>query len=101
MLQQTCVAFPHHDISLPHPIRQIVMVRAHAECSSAPYDPSAVLEIWEAGSGDRSVLLSEVSPGLLIGFYLSENFRYFKDIPGTILGAHNVGTEKKRKPNKT
>lgn len=99
VLQQTCVAFPHHDISLPHPIRQIVMLRACAECRVSPYDPTAMPEIWGAEAGDRFVLLGEVSTRLLIGFHLSETFRYSKDIPGTILSAHNMSSEKKRQQN--
>lgn len=100
VLQQTCAAFPHYDISLPYPIREIVMLRACAECRVAPYDPSAMLEVWGAGAGDRSLLLGEVSTRLLIGFHLSETFRYAKDIPGTILSAHKVGSDKKRQQNK-
>lgn len=100
VLQQTYVAFPHHDISLPHPIRQITMLRACAECRAAPYDPSAMLEIGGARESERSVLLGVVNTRLLISFHLSEAFRYSRDIPGTTLCAHNVGNEEKRQQNK-
>lgn len=100
MLQQTCVTFRHHDISLSNPIRQIVRLRGCAECRVAPYDPSAMPEVWGAGEGDRSVLLGKVSTRLLIGFRLTEIFRYSKDSPGTNFGAHNVGSDKKRQQNK-
>lgn len=100
VLQQTCVTFPHHDISLSNPIRQIVRLRGCAECRVAPYDPSAMPEVWGAGEGDRSVLLGKVSTRLLIGFRLTETFRYSKDSPGTNFGAHNVGSDKKRQQNK-